>query len=365
MPASAAGLDRGHLNHSGAAGVRRGGHAQVRAPDGLAARQPRDHVAHRVRRHREADADVALIAAGRDLGVHADHAPAYVEKGSARVARVDRGVGLDRLLDLEAVGRLDLPAHARDDPGRGGAVEAEGVADGDHLVAHTHALRVGERQGPQVVHAAGVDAQRGQVRGWVGAQHVGLHQPAAVVEAHGGRVGVADHVSVRHDRAVRADDEAGARCGSDLDRHHARAGRVVDPVGRTRGHRTRIRCTRQRARGLVVPEQGETAHGQCQPAPRPGRRSREERGAVDAGARVVGWAPARRCKSWRACRFQRADENGPPSASRSRSTQRLSGRVTSATVRGAASPRDNVVRSASAKQAPDRGHQLLGHLLLL
>ena len=48
------------------------------------------------------------LPAGRDLRVHADHAPGVVEQRAARVAGVDRGVGLDDLVDREAVGRLDL-----------------------------------------------------------------------------------------------------------------------------------------------------------------------------------------------------------------------------------------------------------------
>src|SRR6478609_4750222 len=56
-----------------------------------------------VARDGEADADVAGPVAGaaaghlRDGGVDADHPPGHVEQGAAGVARVDRGVGLDRV----------------------------------------------------------------------------------------------------------------------------------------------------------------------------------------------------------------------------------------------------------------------------
>ena len=63
---------------------------------------------------------------------------------------------------------------AGDDPGGGGAVEAERVADGDDRVADPHALRVGQRQRAQRADAAGVDAQDGEVGRGVGAEHLGL-----------------------------------------------------------------------------------------------------------------------------------------------------------------------------------------------
>ena len=69
--------------------------------------QARDDLAHGVRRHGEADADVALrVAGGGDLRVDADDAAGLVEQRAARVAGVDRRVGLDDLVDREAVGRL-------------------------------------------------------------------------------------------------------------------------------------------------------------------------------------------------------------------------------------------------------------------
>ncbi len=56
------------------------GDAQVRPLDRLAALEPRDHVADRVRRHREADPDAAARLR-RDLGVDADHAPLASSSG--------------------------------------------------------------------------------------------------------------------------------------------------------------------------------------------------------------------------------------------------------------------------------------------
>src|SRR2546430_5284942 len=53
-----------------------------------------------VARDRESDADVArALASGRDRRVDADHPTRGVDQRATGVARVDRGVGLDRVLD--------------------------------------------------------------------------------------------------------------------------------------------------------------------------------------------------------------------------------------------------------------------------
>ena len=81
----------------------------------------------------EADADVAALGAVLlpvwICGVHADHLPVGVEQRAARVAGVQRGVGLDGAGDGRAVGRLEVALQRGDDPGRERVVEPEGVAD--------------------------------------------------------------------------------------------------------------------------------------------------------------------------------------------------------------------------------------------
>ena len=102
------------------------------------------------------------------------------------------------------------------------------MADREHRVADSHALRVRQRQRAQRSDAAGVDAQHGQVRRGVGAEHLRVDLLAAVAEAHLCGLGAGDDVRVRDDRAVLADDEAGAARRTRLDLDDTRSGGVED-----------------------------------------------------------------------------------------------------------------------------------------
>ena len=83
---------------------------------------------------------------GLDLGVDAEHAAAAVEQRAARVAAVDRRVGLDRPDGLEAGERLDRAVERRDDPDRERLLLAERAADGGD--------RAPRRAGPRSSRAA-------------------------------------------------------------------------------------------------------------------------------------------------------------------------------------------------------------------
>src|SRR5205085_6609914 len=84
----------------------RGRHAEVRVPRAAVAAQLPERALDGVDGDREADA-AALAARRLDLRVDAEDATAGVEQRAARVAVVDRGVGLDRADGGEAGERLD------------------------------------------------------------------------------------------------------------------------------------------------------------------------------------------------------------------------------------------------------------------
>ena len=183
------------------------GDAEVGVLD-LAARDQRvGDRANRVRRDREPDADVGAGVAG-DLRVDADHLAGRVEERAAGVAVVDRGVGLDRVVDRELVQRLHLAVECADDAARHGLLEAERAADRNDRITDLHARRVPEADRMEDRRRR-VDLDHGEVGRRVGADDrsvVGV----AVPEPDRDRVRVFDDMIVRDDVPVRIDHEPGA-----------------------------------------------------------------------------------------------------------------------------------------------------------
>src|SRR4051794_23403777 len=212
----AAGRDLGHLG-AGAGDVLRL-NAEVGVRDLAGRAQLRDHALDRVGRDREADADVARLpvarAAGRlDLRVDADHLALRVEQRAAGVTGVDRGVGLQDVVDREAVRRGDLPLQRGDHAGGERAVEAERVADRVRGVADLDGARVTQRERLEV---GGADLQQREIGRGVLAHELGRERLAVADLRLDLAVGALDHVGVGDDVAVIGDDEA--RTGADLGR---------------------------------------------------------------------------------------------------------------------------------------------------
>ena len=116
--------------------------------------------------------------------------PLRLTSGAARVAGIDRGVGLDEILVA-----LDVEPGApeRADDARGhGLAEAERIADGDHEIADLEILRIAERQRGEVL---GFDLHQGHVGAGVAADQLRL-EGAAVLERHHDLLPVLDHVVV-------------------------------------------------------------------------------------------------------------------------------------------------------------------------
>ncbi len=156
--------------------------------------------------NREADA-LITTGAGEDRGVDPDQLALHVDQRTARVARVDRGVGLDEVL---VVGDADVgPALGRDDPHRHRLPHSERVADGEHHVSQPQPPGVSQGQRVQVLGLA-LQPQHREIRLGIGAHHLGL-QLAVVGEGHADLVGVLDHVVVGQHDAVCGDDHARAQ----------------------------------------------------------------------------------------------------------------------------------------------------------
>ncbi len=139
-----------------------------------------------------------------DRGVDADDLAVHVEQRATGVAAVDRGVGLDVVVERA---RLDVAAARRHDAGRHGAAQAERIADRHHGLANAQLGGVAELHGRQRLVA--LDLEHGEIGLLVSTQQFG-RQLAAVRQGDGDRVGLTGDVIVGDDDAGRIDDEAGA-----------------------------------------------------------------------------------------------------------------------------------------------------------
>ncbi len=196
------------------------GDADVGVLDLAAIAQLVDRALGEVDRHREADA-LVTARGGVDLLVDPDHVAVGVEQRAARVAGVDRGVGLDRAVDLELAQRVDRAVGGRDDADRQRLLLAERAADRRHRLADRHVALGAERQRLEV-EALGVDLEQRDVRVAVEADDLGLDLVVVgkldvdllgLVERPGrraGGLGVGDDVGVGDDLAVVGDHEARA-----------------------------------------------------------------------------------------------------------------------------------------------------------
>src|SRR5262249_39337977 len=156
------------------------------------------------RGHRKADAD--RTAGGRnDRGVDADHLAVEVEQRPARVAAIDRSVGLN----VVVVGaRIDVAVARRDDTGGHRAAETERVADGDDPLAQPEFVRVPEFY--RLERLVRFNLKQRHIGLLIPANDLGL-QSRAIIEDHGDLVSLGDDVIVGDNDAGRIDDKAGSQ----------------------------------------------------------------------------------------------------------------------------------------------------------
>src|SRR5262249_42079270 len=166
----AVGNDVGDQDALGVLGVERlrqflrerlNGDAQPAARDATLAVDLCVDLPRHVRRNGEADARPARD----DGGVDTDHLALHVHEGTAGIAGIDRGVGLDEIVEgtLTDVARLRA-----DDAGRHRGLQPERRADGDDPITHLHPVRVSEPRELEL-RLAVVELEDRQIRLLVGA----------------------------------------------------------------------------------------------------------------------------------------------------------------------------------------------------
>ena len=98
--------------------------------DLLDTHQPGDRLAGFV----DGDGETDLLGLGADGDVDADHFAHQVDQGTAAVAGIDRGVGLDQVAVGLGVVRIDVAPQRADVSDGDRALVSEGVADGDDFL---------------------------------------------------------------------------------------------------------------------------------------------------------------------------------------------------------------------------------------
>src|ERR1035437_1637331 len=163
------------------------------------------HIARHTNRDGKTDALIAFRSMGQDGGAEADPVAAVIDQRAARVARVDRRIGLNKgfvVFDAQIVA-----AGSADDAHGDGLADAERIADGQHVVAHLHLIGIANGDGLQ---GASVHLEYGNVGLRIGAYHAGFIL-VLIVHDHGHGGGVIHHVVVGQNVAIRADDHARAK----------------------------------------------------------------------------------------------------------------------------------------------------------
>ena len=164
-----------------------------------------DHELHRVDRDGKTDSHAA--ARGReDHTVDTNHLSLRVQQRPAGIAAVDGGVGLDGFVQQTALLVFERTLQRADDAGGQGALEAEGVADGQHFLADLQAAGIPQWERGQASRAR-INSQHRQVGQRV-EPHNFCFKAAAVGQCHLDLAGVRHHVVVGDDVAALVDQEA-------------------------------------------------------------------------------------------------------------------------------------------------------------
>jgi hypothetical protein len=159
------------------------------------------HELRRIARNGKTDA----LRAHDDGGVDADDFATRRNERAARIAGIERGIGLDHVLDQAPGARAQRAAERRDHAGCHRRFEAERIADRDNELSSMQSFGIAESRRWQMLRR-----RRAQQR------KIGIgifaDQPRANVQTIGGRktkLAIALHdVAVRQHQPVRRDDDA-------------------------------------------------------------------------------------------------------------------------------------------------------------
>src|SRR5467141_985846 len=153
----------------------------------------------------DSDGEADSLRGQNDGGIDPDHFSARVHERAPGVARVQRRIGLDDVVDETARLGSERPAQGADNARGHGGLEAVRIADRDRDLTHTHRSRVAERGRREGI---GADANDREVGLGIVADEGSLAH-LSVITGHGDRIGAVDDVAVREDESIRSEEETG------------------------------------------------------------------------------------------------------------------------------------------------------------
>ena len=164
--------------------------------------EPSGHELGSVNADREADA----LCRENYGGVDSDDLPTRGDERTARVAGVQRGIGLDDVIDEAARARPKRAAERAHNARSYRRLKAVRVANGNDQLAHANGLRVPQRRRHNLWR---IDSEHGKVGVRVPAYEVRL-KPASIRQRHLDRCRSMHDVAVGKNKSVRCEDESRA-----------------------------------------------------------------------------------------------------------------------------------------------------------
>src|ERR1017187_3101238 len=249
------------------------------------------HIARHTNRDGKTDALIPSRSVCQDGGVDADQVAAVIHQRAARVAGVDRRIGLNEVFVVFDA-QIGAPLSA-DDAHGDSFTHTKGIADGQHVVAHLHLIGIanGDR-----IQGAGVHLEYGNVGLRVCAHHAGFVF-VLVLHDHGHGSGVVHHVVVGQDVAIRADDDARAQALFPLLPRHAELSAAVTLI-------TAKELAEHRRNSIVATLKAGLHHAGRSNGYDRGQYLLHHRGETDAARRCVRTGELKR--SWRVQNAPRA-----------------------------------------------------------
>ena len=116
------------------------GNANIAAPDSSVANQPTGDEPGRIARNRKADA----LCRANHRRVHADHFPRGVDERSAGIARIQRRVGLNDVVNQTTRLRIHRATERADHACGHACLETERVSNRDRQLANPQVFGIGQ-----------------------------------------------------------------------------------------------------------------------------------------------------------------------------------------------------------------------------